>query len=108
MRIPAAWRTAIDENRLLIASPFEEKYSRATVSLAEQRTKFCAALARELFVTHAGAGSKTERFCLEQLEAGTTLYMLLSDSNDKELAKNGAKYVTIKRLLKHVGKHGQP
>lgn len=108
MRIPAAWRTPIEENRLLIASPFEEKYSRATVSLVEQRNKFCAALACDLFVTHAGVGSKTERFCLEQLEAQTKVYMLLSESNDKELAKNGAKYVTIERLLKYVRKHGQP
>lgn len=107
MRIPAAWRTAIEENRLLIASPFEEKYSRVTVPLAEQRNRFCTALARELLVTHAGVGSKTERFCLEQLEAGTTVYMLLAESNDKQLANNGVKYVTIERLLKQFGKHGQ-
>lgn len=108
MRIPAAWRTAIEENRLLIASPFEEKYSRATVPLAEQRNRFCAALAHELFVTHAGAGSKTERFCLEQLGLGTTVYVLRAESNDKQLAKDGAKYVTIEGLLKHAAHNQHP
>jgi hypothetical protein len=53
-------------------------------------------------------GSKTERFCLEQLDAGTTVYMLRAESNDEELAKNGAKYVTIEGLLKHVGHKPHP
>ena len=63
MRIPTAWRPAVEEGRLLIASPFSAPQSRPTADLAIQRNRFVAALATEMFVSHAEPGSKTDDFC---------------------------------------------
>jgi hypothetical protein len=42
MRIPKAWQKALAENRLMIISPFEPKYLRPTIKLAEKRNKWVA------------------------------------------------------------------
>ncbi len=63
MRIPTAWRPAVKEGRLLIASPFSAPQSRPSADLAIQRNRFVAALATEMFVSHAEPGSKTDDFC---------------------------------------------
>ncbi len=63
MRIPTAWRPAVEEGRLLIASPFSASQSRPTADLAIQRNRFVAALETEMFVSHAEPGSKTDDFC---------------------------------------------
>ncbi|MDG5996712.1 MAG: hypothetical protein E3K33_07075 [Candidatus Brocadia sp.] len=36
MRIPGTWRRPIDEGRLLILSPFDQKYRRITAVLGEK------------------------------------------------------------------------
>lgn len=86
MRIPTAWRVPIDAARLLILSPFEEKYRRATVELGEQRNRFVAALATDAFVAHAGPGSKTERLSHEILESGKQVRVLDVPSNQPLIA----------------------
>jgi hypothetical protein len=37
MRIPPEWKQAIEQERLLLLSPFEKKYRRVTAALAKQR-----------------------------------------------------------------------
>jgi predicted Rossmann fold nucleotide-binding protein DprA/Smf involved in DNA uptake len=70
LRLPAAWNPALAENRLLILSPFTTNQRRPTTDLALTRNLFVAALADQILVAHAGAGSKTEAFVRQLLTWG--------------------------------------
>ena len=63
MRMPSAWKSPVDEGRLLILSPFDHKYRRITAALGEKRNEFVAAIADRIFVAYATPGGKTEQFC---------------------------------------------
>ena len=67
MRIPKPWKAPLADGRLLVLSPFVDHRPRVTFELAEQRNRFVACLADEVFVAHAAAGSKTLAFCEELL-----------------------------------------
>jgi len=86
MRTSDEWKAALAEGRLLILSPFGEKFRRITTPLAQKRNEFVAALADAVFVVHAAPGSKTERFCCEVLTWGKPLLTLESDDNAGLLA----------------------
>jgi len=58
MRVPTAWKVPLEENRLLILSPFTVKQRRATADLSEKRNAFVAALADKIFVAHAALGAR--------------------------------------------------
>jgi predicted Rossmann fold nucleotide-binding protein DprA/Smf involved in DNA uptake len=61
MRIPAAWRSALDAGRLLILSQFSQSPRRPTVETARQRNDLVAALADNALVIHATPGGETAR-----------------------------------------------
>jgi predicted Rossmann fold nucleotide-binding protein DprA/Smf involved in DNA uptake len=94
MRIPSAWRLALDQQRLLIVSPFEKKHRRATAVLAEQRNRVVAALAAEVFIAHAGQRTKTERLCAELLDGGTRVHVLDLPDN-AHLIEGGAQPIQL-------------
>jgi len=76
MRIPSEWKLAIDQERLLLLSPFEQKHRRMTAALAEQRNQFIASIADNVLFVHASVGSKTEqlaRSCLQQRDRAYAL-----------------------------------
>jgi len=81
MRIPVAYRSPLEQGRLLLLSPFAEKPRRPTVQTTLYRNRFVAALADQVFVAYAEQGSKTEQFCGEVLAWGKPLYTLESDAN---------------------------
>ena len=97
IRLPAAWKQPLAEGRLLILSPFERKHRRATAGLAVMRNRLVAALAEQVFVAHAGTGSKTGQLCRELLAKGQTLWTLASGENN-ELVGLGAKPVVANGL----------
>jgi len=66
---------------MLVLSTFEAKHRRVNAALAEERNRFVAALADELFVAHAEPDSKTDRLCKEILALGKRLYTLHSTAN---------------------------
>lgn len=86
MRLPASWRLAIAENRLLVASPFGTKKRRATAALAEQRDRFVADLADEIIVAHASPGGQLERLCRDLVASGKPLWTLDGPPNAHILA----------------------
>ncbi len=90
MRLPAAWKTQMTGNRLLLLSPFDEKYRRATAELARLRNYFVATLADAVFIPYAAPGSKTEEFVSTILDWGKPVLTLDSDHNAGLLTR-GAK-----------------
>jgi len=69
-RMPTEFRRPLDEGRLLLLSPFDDKTKRATQETAAYRNQVVAALADKVFVAYAAPGSKTEAFCREIVGTG--------------------------------------
>jgi predicted Rossmann fold nucleotide-binding protein DprA/Smf involved in DNA uptake len=61
MRIPIAWRRAIEEGRLLVLSMLPAGKRRMTTSLAEQRNQMVVALSDEVFFAHISPEGRTSR-----------------------------------------------
>ena len=59
-RLPRAWRTSIEQGRLLVLSPFPPDATRTTQKLTEARNLLVSELATTLFIAHAAPGSHTE------------------------------------------------
>jgi predicted Rossmann fold nucleotide-binding protein DprA/Smf involved in DNA uptake len=86
LRLPAAWKAALKQERLLLLSPFAENQRRATTGRAQIRNEFVAALADAVLVAHAVPGGKTERFCREVRAWGKPLLALENAENADLLA----------------------
>ena len=63
MRIPKEWRKPLEDERLLVLSPFPAKEKRKSSGRAEFRNRFVAALADRVLVPYAAPGGKTEQLC---------------------------------------------
>jgi len=61
IRLPSAWRVALEAGRLLILSPLETRPRRPTVESARQRNELVAALADEILIIHATPGGEIHR-----------------------------------------------
>ena len=61
MRLPSAWKTPLNEGRLMILSCFPSSRHRATTELATRRNQFVAALADEVWFAHIAPGGQTEQ-----------------------------------------------
>lgn len=70
MRVPADWKKPLEQQRLLIVSPFAENQSRATQEMAAIRNQLVAALAQQVFIAYAEPGGKTETFARVLIAAG--------------------------------------
>jgi predicted Rossmann fold nucleotide-binding protein DprA/Smf involved in DNA uptake len=98
MRIPSGWKKPIDEGRLLILSPFDEKQKRPTVPTAQQRNQLIAMLGRSFLIPYAEAGSKTEKRGREIIRIGKKVYTFQSEKS--RLVQFGAN--TIKPTLEEI------
>lgn len=97
MRLPSTLKTAIQSGRLLLLSPFGEKDRRPTAKLAEERNRFVAALATEVFVAYANEGGKTEQLCRDLIAAGKPVLTFDSPANGR-LIEIGCTPVTATEL----------
>jgi predicted Rossmann fold nucleotide-binding protein DprA/Smf involved in DNA uptake len=61
MRLSSAWRSAIDEGRLLLLSPFTENITRTSARNAIRRNEFVANIADEILIIHTAPKSETEK-----------------------------------------------
>ncbi len=86
MRLPADWKAALAQDRLLLLSPFEEKCRRTTTKRAHMRNEFVAALADILLIAYAAPGGKIERFCQDIRGWGKPLFTLENSANTRLLA----------------------
>ncbi len=92
MRVKKGQLKPLEAGRLLILSPFPQKERRMTAGLARARNLFVAALADEIFVSHASRGGKIEQFCREIVPWRKPVTTLVSDSNNN-LLELGARCV---------------
>lgn len=99
MRIPSAWKSPVDESRLLILSPFDQKYRRITAALGEKRNEFVAAIADRIFVAYATPGGKTEQFCRKIARWDKTLLTFDCKENIR-LIDMGARTVQLEDIRK--------
>ncbi|MDQ1272734.1 MAG: hypothetical protein QG591_1364 [Planctomycetota bacterium] len=63
----------LSEKRLLIITPFDEKVKRVTRETANQRNRFMAELADEIFVAYASQGGNIEKLITDISFKGKTI-----------------------------------
>ena len=81
-RVPREWRTALDEDRLLVLSPFPSTRRRPTAELAAQGNYLVAERASPVFIAHAAPGGKTEAFARKLATSGKPLLTLDNPANE--------------------------
>lgn len=69
-------REALDRNRLLIITPFDETVKRVTEETANQRNRLMAELADEIFVAYASQGGHIEKLVSETIVKGKSISTL--------------------------------
>lgn len=99
IRIPSAWKSPIDDCRLLILSPLEQKHRRITAALGEKRNEFVAAIADRIFVAYAMPGGKTEQFCQKVISWGKAL-LTFDCKENTHLIHMGARTIQLEDILK--------
>ena len=102
MRTPKEYTRPLDQGRLLLLSPFSEKYKRATKDMATTRNAVVAALADSVFVAHAESGSSTETLCRNVLGWGKLVYTFENEANNN-LLELGAKLTSGTRIQSSQG-----
>ena len=81
MRIPREWKKALDENRLLVLSFFEDAIRRPTANLSAMRNSNIASLSDFLLVPYAERGGKTEELCKKAISGKKKVFTLDSEHN---------------------------
>jgi predicted Rossmann fold nucleotide-binding protein DprA/Smf involved in DNA uptake len=89
MRVPVAWRPAIDEGRLLLLSMFGDAVHRATAAQAVSRNRLVAAMADEVVIAHAAAGGRAWRLAQDACDWGKRV-LTADDAANEELIDAGA------------------
>lgn len=72
-RLEPELKDAMDKNRLLIVTPFDEKIKRVTSETANQRNHVMAELADEIFVAYALPGGSIEKLITDISPTGKTI-----------------------------------
>lgn len=99
MRVPPSWKAPLEAGRLLVLSPFAERYRSPTAELAVRRNQFVAALADSVFVVHAATGSKTEQLCQQLLDDKRRLLVFDREEN-RNLLDLGAVGGTVEQIIR--------
>lgn len=102
LRLPAAWRMAMEKERMLLLSPFGETQQRPTSARALVRNQFIAALADAVVITHATPGGKSESFCHELATEGKLLFALDTVENTN-LFNLGAEPLRLEEIMSGGG-----
>ncbi len=97
MRVPAAWKGPLREERLLVISPFAGRARRASATLAETRNQFVASLADEILIIHAEPGGMIDALARQALAEQRTVLALESPANS-HLISVGARAIQPDQL----------
>jgi len=82
MRIPAVWKQAMEEKRLLILSKFPKEKQRTSKSLARERNQLVAALADTVLIIHAAPTSQISDLASDAVEHHKKVFALDAREND--------------------------
>ncbi|MDJ0667431.1 MAG: hypothetical protein QNJ61_09135 [Desulfobacterales bacterium] len=99
MRIPNAWKVAIDNDRLLVLSPFVKKFKRVTSALSDARNRLVARLASHVFIPYTAPGSRTEMLAKCIKKTGNQIFTFENEANQSLIAM-GAEPIKAHDLLK--------
>ena len=94
MRLPKEYKTPLEQNRLLLLSPFADRQRRATVRTSLFRNQFVAALSDRIVVPYAAPSSKTFELCRDLVSCGKPLFTLTHEAN-ANLVSLGARPLDI-------------
>ena len=106
-----AWRTALDDGRLLLISPLGEDVRRTTVAQAQSRNEFVAALSAAVLIPHASPGGKAEATAQNIVQRDLPLFTF-DDEGNTGLISRGARPYDIDEIKGHCagpatfGPHG--
>lgn len=103
MRLPQAIQAGVQGGRIVVLSPFGAKHRRATAELANERNRFVAALANQVFVAYAAPGGKTEKLCREVVAKGKPL-LTVDCGGNANLISMGAKAASVDELAGELRK----
>ncbi len=67
-------KTALDNNRLLIITPFEEKVKRVTFETSARRNRLMTEIADEIFIVYASKGGNLESLASDILKTGKPIH----------------------------------
>jgi predicted Rossmann fold nucleotide-binding protein DprA/Smf involved in DNA uptake len=81
LRLSSEQKQAVDENRLLLISPFSSSYPRVTAELAGKRNCMIGAIAHTIFIAYASPNSKTLAFAQSLISVGKSVVTFASSSN---------------------------
>ena len=95
LRIGKIAKTAVEEGRLLLVSPFAENIRRATAGLAAQRNRLVAALSDARWVPHAAPGGKTWATVRAALERRQPVFTFASGDNAGLLEAGAHPFATL-------------
>jgi hypothetical protein len=102
VRLPAAIKSGVGGGRLVLASPFDARERRVRSVLAEERNRFVATLATEVFVVYAAPEGKTEQLCRRLIASDKPLLTLDLPENSR-LLDLGAKALAVTDLPRRWG-----
>ncbi len=91
MRLLKAHKAAVECDRLLILSPFQNQH-RMTSVIAQKRNQFVAALADAVFIAYASPNSKTEALARQILKWNKPL-LTFESSDNQNLIELGAQTI---------------
>ena len=97
LRLRSEWKTALQENRMLLLSSFAEQEKETTTPHALTRNLFVAALADALLIAHATPKGRLEQLCDQVLSWGKPVFALEGAENARLLAR-GAQRVWIDHI----------
>jgi predicted Rossmann fold nucleotide-binding protein DprA/Smf involved in DNA uptake len=104
LRLPAAWRTPIAEDRMLILSPFGASHRRPTAELAEERNRFVSKVADAVVIAHASPASKIDRLYAGIVASGKRVYTLDLPENAR-LMQHGVMGYAVPDLVDYLLHH---
>lgn len=102
MRLPVAWRSALDGGRLLVVSPLQSTARRTSAAHARTRNAFVAALSTTVLVPHASVGGKVEGTIQPLLQQGVPVFTFEVEEN-VNLLRQGARPYNRDRVLAALG-----
>jgi predicted Rossmann fold nucleotide-binding protein DprA/Smf involved in DNA uptake len=99
LRLRSDWKAALEQNRLLLLSPFTEDQRQTTTPRALMRNALVAALADALLIAHATPKGRIAQLCDEVLSWGKSVFALECQEN-RHLLALGAQRVWIDHIRK--------